>query len=481
MAITRRKFIQQSAVFSAGMLALGCSGLSALSKKQRALYREIEKSIEGKVAIDISTLDTYGMDYSRAFYRKPLVVVFPKNTEDIAKVLEIANQRKVSVKARGEGHSFYGQALNQDGILICTKTESEQIKLNESGLSLPAGITWLEVENFLNAKNLSFPLLPGFLELSVGGTLVHSGVSRGSINMAHQIDHIKSAEILTAEGQLLTCSSEENQDIFKNTFATLGSLGVVTRVKFEQPPPLKESCYFTIACSSWEDYVEKLGYFMQVFNDKIDYIIGRNLSEIEVGIDIDSRDEVRGSEFDHIRGKFKGSDFSFSGDFKKSMHRQYANAIEAYPIFLSMKKLWNHYLLDYDGFAKFIKYCFENKYKFSLKGKIKPDLTTFLINHPKKSLFPFSPAYHFSTNQMLVCMGVFYNIEEDDLAAQQEAREKMIELKDLCVELNGRPYLYGYHGLTEEDKMKIYGNDFEELKRLKKLHDPNGILNNTFI
>ncbi len=46
-----------------------------------------------------------------------------------------------------------------------------------------------------------------------------------------------------------------------------------------------------------------------------------------------------------------------------------------------------------------------------------------------------------------------------------------------CISLKGRPYLYGWHGLSENQKMQLYGEDYNKLKELKKQYDPSNIIN----
>ena len=76
-----------------------------------SLRSELAQSILGDVSYDEEILDCYSVDSS--FYQiRPHVVVFPKNANDVIKVLQIAKKHKVSVTPRGGATGLVGSALN---------------------------------------------------------------------------------------------------------------------------------------------------------------------------------------------------------------------------------------------------------------------------------------------------------------------------------------------------------------------------------
>ena len=47
---------------------------------------------------------------------------------------------------------------------------------------------------------------------------------------------------------------------------------------------------------------------------------------------------------------------------------------------------------------------------------------------------------------------------------------------DKCLELGGRPYLYGWHELDAAKLQQLYGPDFDRFLELKRQIDSNGII-----
>ena len=57
------------------------------------------------------------------------------------------------------------------------------------------------------------------------------------------------------------------------------------------------------------------------------------------------------------------------------------------------------------------------------------------------------------------------------------AKQKLKDSMEYCIKAGGRPYLYGWHDLSENQKKHLYGDDYEKIKILKRRYDPNNIVN----
>ena len=100
----------------------------AMPKIDRKLLsrKEIIISNLKKIVKDENVLDqqhqikAYETDALSAYKQKPLVVVFPENTEEVSKVLMYCNQEKIKVVPRGAGTGLSGGSLPlADGVLLC--------------------------------------------------------------------------------------------------------------------------------------------------------------------------------------------------------------------------------------------------------------------------------------------------------------------------------------------------------------------------
>jgi FAD/FMN-containing dehydrogenase len=66
--------------------------------------------------------------------------------------------------------------------------------------------------------------------LSVGGTISTGGFGVTTYNLGLQVDHVQELEVVTGEGQMVTCSDERNSDLFNAMLGGLGQCGIITKV-----------------------------------------------------------------------------------------------------------------------------------------------------------------------------------------------------------------------------------------------------------
>src|SRR6478752_4743063 len=106
-----------------------------------------------------------------------------------------------------------------------------------------SGLTLDKILEIIVPKGWFLPVTPGTKFITVGGA-VGSDVHGKN----HHVDgafsqHVLEMDVMTADGSLITCSSEENNDLFQATCGGMGLTGIITRVKFSLKPV--ESCYIS--------------------------------------------------------------------------------------------------------------------------------------------------------------------------------------------------------------------------------------------
>src|SRR3989338_10634271 len=102
------------------------------------LEQELKALLEGDVANDEEILKAYSHDAS-LFEVKPRVVVFPKDVEDIKKLVVFTKEKGISVTARGGGSDMTGGPLTEGIVLDTTKylNRVKEIAVPSHGASLP--------------------------------------------------------------------------------------------------------------------------------------------------------------------------------------------------------------------------------------------------------------------------------------------------------------------------------------------------------
>ena len=145
--------------------------------------------------------------------KKPVAMLRPGDAQDIAKLVQYANRRGLKVAMRGQAHSFFGQTQVEGGVVI-DSSSLNSIRIVKSGTGgtaeIGAGSKWHPVLMAANAQKLTVPVIADTF-LSVGGTISTGGFGVTTYNLGLQVDHVQELEVVTGEGQIVTCSDAQQQ------------------------------------------------------------------------------------------------------------------------------------------------------------------------------------------------------------------------------------------------------------------------------
>ncbi|KAH9302718.1 hypothetical protein KI387_014301, partial [Taxus chinensis] len=172
-------------------------------------------------------------DFGGIVKRKPAAVLSPAFVEDISKLIKIANASPtLTIAARGNGHSVAGQALALNGIVV-NMTSLKGINVfnksdHQSYVNVKAGEFWVDVLRTTQALGLSPRSWTDYIDLSIGGTLSNAGISGQAHRYGPQISNVLQLEVVTGNGDVINCSSDNQSDLFFGTLGGLGQFGIIT-------------------------------------------------------------------------------------------------------------------------------------------------------------------------------------------------------------------------------------------------------------
>lgn len=93
-------------------------------------------------------------------------------------------------------------------------------------LTVQAGITWREIQKFINPHGLSVKSMQSYKYFSVGGSL-SVNVHGQDIHFCPMISSIESLKILCADGSIKNVNRTENSEFFKLIIGGYGLFGIV--------------------------------------------------------------------------------------------------------------------------------------------------------------------------------------------------------------------------------------------------------------
>lgn len=184
--------------------------------------------LSGELVTDHATCASYADDYGKIIHNIPDAVLQPRETSDVVKLLQFANRKGLKVGVRGNGHSMFGQAQMDHGVLIDMSGMDTLQILDNDRVEVAAGSTWGPVMSAAALKGRTLPVVNDTF-LSVGGSLSTAGFGPTTWNKGLMVDNAVELEVVTGSGELMRCSEEKNPDLFNHVLSGLGQCAVITR------------------------------------------------------------------------------------------------------------------------------------------------------------------------------------------------------------------------------------------------------------
>jgi hypothetical protein len=195
--------------------------------------QKLKESLRGQILLPgDQTYDAARKLPNALIDRRPALIARCAGAADVITCVRFARDHDVLVAVRGGGHSVAGKSVCDGGLVIDLSSmkgirvdPSRRTARAETGLTL--GEFDRETQAFGLATTLGVVPTVGIAGLTLGGGWGHLHAKYGLA-----IDNIISADVVTAEGQLLTATASENQDLFWGVRGGSGNFGVVTSLEY---------------------------------------------------------------------------------------------------------------------------------------------------------------------------------------------------------------------------------------------------------
>jgi FAD/FMN-containing dehydrogenase len=174
-------------------------------------------------------------------------IVQPETLDDIPKALEMAKTEEKPVCIAGGRHSMGGQPFVADGVLIDTRKLARVLAFDAARgqIEVESGMMWPQLLAYLVGNQQGQPQQWTFSQkqtgadkLTIGGSLSSNIHGRG-LTLPPFIGDIEAFKLLTAGGQLLTCSRTQNPELFSLCIGGYGMFGFVYSVTLRLVPRRK--------------------------------------------------------------------------------------------------------------------------------------------------------------------------------------------------------------------------------------------------
>jgi FAD/FMN-containing dehydrogenase len=198
---------------------------------------DLQERLRGDV-IDI-TDDRY--DEARKLYngmidKRPLAIARCTDAADVIAAVDYGRQAGLSIAIRGGGHNGPGLGSCDDGLCIdLSAMKGVHVDPNEDTVRAEPGCTQGDVDHAAHAFGLA---VPAGIVSSTGIAGLTLGGGHGYLTRKHglTIDNLLEADVVLADGRLVTASETSHPDLFWALRGGGGNFGVVTSFRYQAHP-----------------------------------------------------------------------------------------------------------------------------------------------------------------------------------------------------------------------------------------------------
>lgn len=181
--------------------------------------------------------EQHGRDESYHEPRLPDVVVFPKCTEEVSKVLAFANEQLIPVVTFGLGTSLEGGVIPyQGGISLDTSLMNRVLEIRSEDflVKVQPGVTRTQLNKELKKHGLFFSVDPG-ADATLGGMAATNASGTTSVRYGIMRDQVRDLEVVLANGDVihtggLAAKSSSGYHLNGLMIGSEGTLGVMTEL-----------------------------------------------------------------------------------------------------------------------------------------------------------------------------------------------------------------------------------------------------------
>ncbi|HKN47260.1 MAG TPA: FAD-binding protein [Candidatus Polarisedimenticolia bacterium] len=456
-----------------------------------SLARDLRTLVTGAVLDDQAARDGQSGDFGRMIRRLPAVVVRPAATGDVAAVIRYARKHGAPVATRGEGHSQTGQSLTDGGILLDMTSLDRILSIDNTALAADcqAGVKWERLVHGTIPQGLVPPVLTNNLGVTVGGTISVAGLGVASFRHGTQGDNVTEIEVVTGTGDVVVSSETTEREVFDTVRSGLGQFGVITRARLKLRPCLPRTRTYFLLYDDLSAYMRDAQSAIE--QDRFDFIESTCVPcpqgfrvtaqgtemfaawffpmhvtvEFDPQSPPDDRARLAGlSPYRHVHTEDRDMiGFAHRLDPLFAVWKRIGNWTMAHP--------WMETVLPWAAASRFISQVLAALPPTALGGG-------HVLLWPCRGTVSRVPLFMYPPTSLVIGFGILPGVPPDLLP---QAKLRLNAMSDLSMAAGGKRYLSGFIEFDRPRWKQHFGPRWDDVCRLKKTYDPDGILNPGFI
>jgi glycolate oxidase len=214
--------------------------MNSYGKLDKNLIRELA-TITGSSGIitEKEAMEDYSHDDSpHAVNRFPEVVVKPKDTDTVSRIMAFAFEHKIPVTPRGGGTGLSGGCIPiHGGILLSLENMNRIVEINGENFTAVTepGVRMNDLCTAIEQQDLYYPLYPGEMTATIGGTVSTNAGGMNAVRYGVTRNNILGLEAVLPNGGVIRTGGEyvkssTGYDLTQLIAGSEGTLAVITKI-----------------------------------------------------------------------------------------------------------------------------------------------------------------------------------------------------------------------------------------------------------
>jgi glycolate oxidase len=189
--------------------------------------------------------DDYGHDEAlTADPQRPLAVVSPGSTDEVAAVVRLADEHRIPVTARGAGTGMSGGCVPRpDGIVVSFERMNRILEIDTDNFVavVEPGVQLDQLDGELAPLGLVYPVYPGEYSASLGGNVGTNAGGMRAVKYGVTRHHVLGLEAVLPSGEVIHCGGKvvkvsTGYDLTQLIIGSEGTLALVTKAYLKLHP-----------------------------------------------------------------------------------------------------------------------------------------------------------------------------------------------------------------------------------------------------
>jgi glycolate oxidase len=213
---------------------------------EKKVISQLQKIVgKGAVLTSKEDLNAYSYDGTTTWVHMPDVVVLPTTTEQVSRILKLANEKRIPVTPRGAGTNVSGGSIPiKGGIVLCTTRMNKILDINKANFTaaVEPGVVLQDFNMALAKQGLFYPPDPqSFMGCTIGGTVAENAGGPYCVKYGVTKQYVLGLEVVLANGYVMklggvTVKNRTGYELVMLFTGSEGTLGVITKITLKLLP-----------------------------------------------------------------------------------------------------------------------------------------------------------------------------------------------------------------------------------------------------